>query len=119
MSHKPVLQVVFLNISNLLVLVYHGLAEPFMTRTARRLDYFNEACLALITYFLFMYSDFLPDEDLKYLIGWAQVVLLGINIFVNCYGVLKTMLKDTYNLIKLNLYKLWRKLKPKQKPPKQ
>ena len=104
-----------MNWCNLIVLVYHGLAEPFLTRQARRLDYFNEACLALITYFLFMYGDFLPDEDLKYLIGWAQVGVLGLNIFVNCYGVLVTMVKDTFKLIKLNFYKLKRKLLPPEK----
>ena len=51
--------------------MYNVLAEPFETRSAEKLEYFNEACLSLITYFLFMYSDFIPDEDLKYLTGWA------------------------------------------------
>ena len=106
------MQVIFLNISNLLVLVYHGLAEPFETRTARRLDYFNEACLSLITYFLFMYGDFIPDEELKYLIGWAQVCVLGLNIFVNCFGVLRTMVKDTYRVLRLNYWRLVRKIAP-------
>jgi hypothetical protein len=60
-----------MNYLNLAILVYNGLSEPFETRKAEKLEYFNEACLSVITYFLFMYSDFIPDEDLKYFTGWA------------------------------------------------
>ena len=70
--HKtPYYQVIAMNLMNMFVLIYHGQTEPFATRAARRLDFFNEAGVILITYFMFMYNDNLPDEDLKYLIGWT------------------------------------------------
>jgi hypothetical protein len=53
-----------------------------------------------------------PDEDLKYVIGWAQVGVLGLNIFVNCFGVITGMVKDTVKMIKARYYKLKRKFKP-------
>ena len=95
-----------MNYSNLVILVYHGLSEPFTTAKARKLDYFNEACLALITYFLFLYNDFIQDEDLKYLLGWVQVSVLGINIAVNCSGALVSMVKETLLMFKIYYFKI-------------
>ena len=60
---------------------------------------------------MFMYNDNLPDEDLKFLIGWAQVGVFSFVILVNSIGILKTMVKDTYLLIK----KKWRVLRSKFK----
>ena len=96
-----------MNLMNVFVLIYHGLSDPFETLHDRRLDFFNEACLGLFTYFLFMYNDFLPNEDIKYMVGWAQVGIFSLNIGANCFGVLKRMVKDTL----LILYKLILKLK--------
>ena len=109
-ASKPILQIIAMNLSNILILIYHGMSEPFQTVRARRLDFFNEACLGLITYFLFMYNDFLPDEDLKYFIGWGQVGILGFNISVNCWGVLVSMIKDTFKLIQARYFWLKKKL---------
>jgi hypothetical protein len=97
---RPVFQVLGMNSVNLLILLYNGLSEPFETEQKRRMEYFNEGCLALITYFLFFYSDYVPDEDLKYMCGWAQVVVFGLNLFVNCFGVIKGIVKDTFMLLK-------------------
>ena len=94
-SNDVVFQIIWMNIMNVLVLNYHGLSEPFLTRQARRLDYFNEACLGLISYFLFMYSDFVLNEEIKYNIGWVQVGVFALNEGVNSFGVLFKILRDT------------------------
>lgn len=85
---------------NITIVIYHGLAEPFTTRTARRLDFFNEMGVITITYFMFMYNDNIPDEDLKYVIGWAQVFVFAFLILVNAYGIVIKMCWDTYLLMK-------------------
>ena len=68
---RPVFQILGMNSVNILILLYNGITEPFETEHKRRMEYFNEGCLGLITYFLFFYSDYVPDEDLKYMCGWA------------------------------------------------
>jgi hypothetical protein len=101
-----------MNITNVMQLLYVGLSEPFMTQHARRMDFFNEACLGLICYFLFMYNDNIPNEDLKYMIGWAQVAVFSFNILVNSAGVVKSVVMDTYKVI-VKKYRLaiWRRNK--------
>ena len=37
--------------------------------------------------------------------------VLGLNILVNCFGVIAGMVKDTLKIIKTKYYKLKRKLK--------
>ena len=71
MHETPIYQVISMNLMNIFVLIYHGQTEPFTSRLARQTDFFNEVGVILITYFMFMYNDNLPDEDLKYMIGWA------------------------------------------------
>jgi hypothetical protein len=108
MYRRPFYQIIAMNLMNMFTLIYHGQVEPFTTREARRMDFFNEAGVILITYFMFMYNDNLPDEDLKFLIGWAQVSVFALVIFVNAYGVVKKMVKDTY-LVTLKKFRLFRR----------
>ena len=95
-----------MNFLNIIILIYHGLSDPYETLHARRLDFFNEACLGLITYFLFMYNDFLPNEDIKYTVGWAQVGIFSLNIGFNCFGVPLKMAKNTLLLIVMTVFKI-------------
>ena len=69
-------------------MIYHGQAEPFNNRHARRIDFFNEFTVVVITYFMFIYNDNVQDEDLKFLIGWAQTGFFGFIILVNSFFVL-------------------------------
>jgi hypothetical protein len=62
------------------------------------MDFFNEFTVIMITYFMFMYNDNIPDEDLKFMIGWVMTGLFGFIIAFNSYFVVKVMVKDTYNL---------------------
>jgi hypothetical protein len=107
MSETPYYQVISMNMLNMIILIYHGLAEPFNNRHARRIDFFNEMGVILITYFMFMYNDNLPDEDLKFMIGWAHVGVFAFVILVNSYFVIIKMMKDTY-LLMVKKYKIFR-----------
>ena len=117
-SHTPVYQIIGINFLNIASLIYFGKSDPFHTARERRTEFFNEACLGIIAYFLFLYTDFLPDEDLKYKIGWGQVAIFGLNVGVNSYGVLHFMAKDTTLILarKYLMIRRWfrHRLKPRQ-----
>ena len=89
-----------MNLINLFMLVLNGVTEPFPTRYARRLEYFNECAVFLMSYFLFLYNANVPDEDLKYALGWLQTSLFGASLLVNCFGVIRTLAKDSYIIVK-------------------
>ena len=104
--HSPVYQIIGMNIMNILSLLYTGLSEPFLNRKKRRMEFFNESCLGVISYFLFLYTDFIPDEDLKYNLAWVQVFIFGLNVAVNCADVFKGMAKDTFLMVKKRYVKI-------------
>jgi hypothetical protein len=55
------------------------LDQPFLNG----IEVFNEACLLLTSYFLFLFTDFVPDPKLRYQIGWLFIGLQILNIAVN------------------------------------
>jgi len=59
---KPPLQLVAINIMNIAVIIYIGLWAPLKGIHEHKMDLFNEAMVALLTYFLFMFTDALPDK---------------------------------------------------------
>ena len=71
MSERPFFQIIAMNLLNMFTMIYHGQAEPFNSRQARRMDFFNEFTVIVITYFMFIYNDNVQDEDVKFFIGWA------------------------------------------------
>ena len=96
-----------MNLLNMFTLIYHGMVEPFASNHARRMDFFNEFGVIMITYFMFMYNDNLPDEDLKFMIGWAQVVVFALVILYNSFFVIAKMAKDSY-LLCVKKYRIFR-----------
>ena len=94
----PYYQVIGMNLLNMFALIYHGQVEPFNNKHARNMDFFNEFTVMMITYFMFMFNDNIPDEDLKFMIGWVMTGLFAFIIAFNSYFVLKRMVKDTYLL---------------------
>ena len=97
-----------MNLVNLSNLVYIGISEPFTTKQKIKIEYFNEACLGLFTYFLFLYTDFIPDEDVKYSLGWVQLTIFSVNLLGNSYSIIKSIVRDTKLLLekKCKLFKI-------------
>ncbi len=48
-----------------------------------RLDLFNECCISIITQHMLYFTDFIKDDQVKYLFGWSMVLVLLIMVFVN------------------------------------
>lgn len=95
----PFYQVIGMNLLNMFTLIYNGQVEPFNNAHSRRMDLFNEFTVMMITYFMFMYNDNIPDEDLKFMIGWVMTGLFAFIIAFNSYFILKRMVRDTYLLM--------------------
>jgi hypothetical protein len=47
------------------------------------LETFNELCLLVASYHLFIFSDFVPDPDIHYKAGWSLIALTVLNIAGN------------------------------------
>lgn len=64
----------------LLVIVH---CKVYETRLEQRLEVFNEFCLLVTTYFLFIFTDWVPDEYTRSFMGWAFIGLFVFCMFIN------------------------------------
>ena len=88
MGSEPYNQIIAMNLLNMGTMIYHGQVEPFNSRHARRIDFFNEFTVVVMSYFMFVYGDNVQDEDVKFYLGWVQTCFFGFIILVNSIFVL-------------------------------
>jgi hypothetical protein len=67
-----------------------------------RLEIFNESCILAASYHLFSFTDFVPEPDLQYRIGWSLIGVTVFNIVMNMFF----MIYMTAKKIKLLCQKL-------------
>jgi hypothetical protein len=83
LSGHPTFQCQLFLASALFMLVYLIHVRPFTTTLLNAMEIFNEACLLLASYHVFLFTDFSPDPVFRYNFGWSLVVLTLVNLLVN------------------------------------
>ena len=63
----------------LFIIDVNPLNQPFLNR----IEIFNEVTLLILSYFLFFFSDFVPNVYMRYALGWAFIFIAVLNIAVN------------------------------------
>ena len=92
----------------LFFIIVKPMNEPFLNR----MEIFNELCLLVCSYYLFMFTDFIPDVQTRFLAGWGFIGIAVFNIGVNwamlfykVYLVLKVIVRRKYYQWKFNKLK--------------
>ena len=65
------------------MIVYLGYFKPFYTKNQNLLEIGNEICILLVSYHLFLFTDFINDPQFEYNIGWSIIALTTLNIIIN------------------------------------
>ena len=72
-------------LTNLFMLTYLAKSASFITRHDFRMCMVTELFLAAVCFHLIMFTDFVPDKDIQYFMGFSFMAficgLLAINIF--------------------------------------
>ena len=89
---------------NLLNIVYLGNIEPYKLRRKNKIELFNETCVTLIGLNLPCFTDWLPDENLQYFVGYSLISFVLLLIFVNMCFV-STELTRVIKMLVLNQMK--------------
>ena len=63
--------------------MYNGQYSPLETRLANRIELFNEICIHIATTHLLFFTDWIPDPDMQYLMGWSMIVFICGCMLVN------------------------------------
>ena len=68
---------------NVFIVIYHCSFNPFISRQKNRLEVFNEVLITIITFHICFFTEFMPDKDMKVLMGWSMIYLTAINSSFN------------------------------------
>lgn len=104
MKAHPIFQVLMLEITNLMQLMYFAHFLPKYGKRLNAIEIMNEIQVCLCTMHLCIFSDFVPNLDEQYFMGWVFIILLSSAIFINLGFILFTMFLE----FKLLWKKYWR-----------
>ena len=57
--------------------------KPFELPLLNHIEIFNECCIIVAGYHLFLFTDFVEDPEMQYNLGWSIIGVTIINILVN------------------------------------
>ena len=57
--------------------------RPFAENFLNYIEAFNETTILALTYFLFCFTDFVPDAETRYKLGFAYIVTSFVNLVVH------------------------------------
>ena len=64
-------------------IIFVYINRPFEEDIANKLDMFNEVTTVVLLYMIYNFSDLIPDEENRYLVGYFFVAILFINLSVH------------------------------------
>ncbi|TNV87476.1 hypothetical protein FGO68_gene11214 [Halteria grandinella] len=87
----PIIQLLLFQLISVLNISYLTYHQPFQEPTTNKLEIFNELCILMVGYTLFIYTDFIPDFELQILVGYVMIGITGFNFLGNlsviCFGM--------------------------------
>ena len=86
---------------------------PKEDKTQNILEIFNELSIIAINYHLFMLTDYVPNSDIQYQVGWSIIVFTTFNILANMIFTTVVSILRIKDKLKLKLTKLYLRLKAK------
>ena len=78
-------------------LIALGPTEPFHSPAQRKLETFNELILLLWCYHMFIFTDFVPEPELRYQTGYFLISIVGFCLFVNLAYLHLPVFSSMYN----------------------
>ena len=83
LQSTPAVQIHITVLLSLFMLCYLLLGRTFSDPFFKKLDIFNEVCILLSSYHLYLYSDYLDSITLQYSVGWSMIAVTLFNIASN------------------------------------
>ena len=82
--------------------------KPMNQAFLNQFEIFNEISLLFIYYFMFLFTDFIPDVEFRYTLGFYFIYLVGSVFFINLVLVIYSMMYAIYfDFMKKRARKKW------------
>lgn len=82
------------------MLMYIISVKPFKEPRLNKLEIFNELTVLLCAYHIPLFSDFVPDPDIRYIAGWSIILITCSNLMINIGIVTYLSLSDIKKKLK-------------------
>ena len=93
------------------MLIYLGFVFPFESMFLNKIEIFNEMAALFLCYFMFCFTDWIPQAAMRYLVGWTFCIgicsHLGTHLFI--------LLRDSFSQMKETLQTKYAKAKELKK----
>ena len=81
------------------MIMYLSIVKPFALKSKQILEIFNELCLLTVSYNLFIFTDFVSNAEIKYIVGYFVMSITMLNILVNIVLIIKSTITKVLQLV--------------------
>lgn len=81
-------------------MIFVGWVRPFTSNALNTLELVNSAVTLCVGYFLIIFTDFLPNSQVRYSSAWALIAIVVAMIVVNIAVQLKLSAKEIYKALR-------------------
>ena len=85
-------QLIITSLCSLAILCYIACFLPFGTWLGNFLELINESTFLALVYMNLLFTEFVDDIEMRYFIGYVFLGVLSINLGINFFLILKTIL---------------------------
>lgn len=72
----------------IVLIIVGGLTNPLKTRYESNMFYFNEVKLIFIMYHIVCFTDFIPDPETRFLVGYSCILFILGGLVINSYSLI-------------------------------
>jgi hypothetical protein len=97
---NPCLQLMAFCFPILAVIIMLGLISPLAEKFDNKIELYDSLTILLLSYCLFLFTDFVPDAFIRYQVGFFMIFLTAQNILINVYLMSKDPVKLLFEKLK-------------------
>eukprot|EP00347_Sterkiella_histriomuscorum_P017396 403349537 len=90
----PYIQLQALIFMSMLLMMYLKFIKPFESSLMNLMEFINEGCILTVAYNLTLFTDYQPDPDRQYQIGWVLITVTVFDMLLNILVMLYQAIKN-------------------------
>lgn len=80
------------------MMIFLVCVKPLDQEVFNNLEMLNEIFILISSYFMYLFTDFVPDAEMRLQIGWIYVMILSVNFAINWLGIMASAVLRFYLL---------------------
>lgn len=81
-------------------IIYLIYVQPFASKMLNYLEIFNELSILSLSYHSFIFTDFVPSPEIKYIFGYSLIGITTLNLLINMIILIGQGGKNLFTQIK-------------------